>query len=176
MESSIKQSSSRPAMTGKLREFQRLAPAFGMRHPEPGEIWPLRRNSRKPGSTFAENARIESACLFPSDATSPCSPTIRDWKWLRLEGGPGIHSARYAGAGASDADRIRKLLGELHRSSGGRDARFVCTLALAQQGALLLESEGECRGIIAEEPRGTNGFGYDPVFFFPEPRQNLTPS
>ncbi len=84
-----------------------------------------------------------------------------------LGGRPGIHSARYAGPGASDEDRIRKLLEEMEHSAE-RNARFVCSLALAKDGTLLLESEGECRGTIAKEPRGTNGFGYDPVFLFPQ--------
>ncbi len=84
-----------------------------------------------------------------------------------LGGRPGIFSARYGGPGASDEDRVRKLLKELESSAGERNARFVCSLALAQGGRLLLESEGECRGTIAKEPRGTNGFGYDPIFLFP---------
>jgi XTP/dITP diphosphohydrolase len=58
------------------------------------------------------------------------------------------------------------LLGELQGKQ--RQARFFCALALAHKGEVLIETEGECRGVISQEPRGTNGFGYDPIFFFPE--------
>ena len=63
-----------------------------------------------------------------------------------LGGRPGVHSARYAGPGASDSDRVQKLLAELALSGGGREARFVCTLALAQEGVLLQESRGAVFG------------------------------
>ncbi len=119
------------------------------------------------GNTFAENARLKATAY--SRLTQ--MPVLADDSGLEVKalgGRPGVHSARYAGPGASDADRIRKLLDELGKTGGSREARFVCLLALAQNGALLLETEGECRGIIAEEPRGTNGFGYDPVFYFPK--------
>ena len=98
-------------------------------------------------------------------------PVLADDSGLEVDalgGRPGIYSARYAGPGASDSDRIRKLLQELESNGGGRKARFVCALALARDGTLLLEAQGECAGIIARTPSGSNGFGYDPVFFFPE--------
>ncbi len=118
------------------------------------------------GQTFAENARIKAigySRLMPF-------PVLADDSGLEvaaLGGRPGVHSARYAGSGASDSDRVQKLLAELALSAGGREARFVCALALAQEGVLLHESQGQCSGIIAGEPQGTGGFGYDPVFFFP---------
>ncbi len=118
------------------------------------------------GQTFAENARIKAigySRLIPF-------PVLADDSGLEvaaLSGRPGVHSARYAGPGASDSDRVQKLLAELARSGGGREARFVCALALAQEGILLHESQGQCSGIIAGQPQGTGGFGYDPVFFFP---------
>ena len=150
---------------GKMREFRNLL------QPLKSEVLSLADLSivaefEESGNTFAENARlkaIECSRLTPL-------PVMADDSGLEvgaLNGRPGIHSARYAGPGASDADRIRKLLDELE-GCRERDARFVCSLALAQGGVLLLESEGECRGVIAGEPRGTNGFGYDPVFYFPE--------
>lgn len=119
------------------------------------------------GSTFAENARAKAiAC---SQLTQ--FPVLADDSGLEVEaldGRPGVFSARYAGPDASDSDRVRKLLKEVEEADRGRNARFVCVLAVAQGGNLLLESEGVCRGTIAEEPRGQNGFGYDPVFFFAE--------
>jgi XTP/dITP diphosphohydrolase len=119
------------------------------------------------GSSFAENARLKA--LGYSGFTK--LPVLADDSGLEVEalgGRPGIQSARYAGPCASDSDRIRKLLEELAAAGSQRQARFVCALVLAQNGTLLEESEGECRGIIAAEPRGTEGFGYDPVFYFPE--------
>jgi XTP/dITP diphosphohydrolase len=119
------------------------------------------------GGTFAENARLKALAY---SRLTPL-PVLADDSGLEvaaLGGKPGIYSARYAGPGASDADRIHKLLAELEAVSAERDARFVCALALAQAEKFLLEAEGECRGVIAREPRGTNGFGYDPVFYFPK--------
>jgi XTP/dITP diphosphohydrolase len=119
------------------------------------------------GSSFAENARLKA--IEYSRLTG--YPVLADDSGLEvaaLGGQPGIRSARYAGADASDSDRIRKLLKEIEKAGGGRDARFFCALALAQTGVLLREAEGECSGIIIDEPRGTDGFGYDPIFFFPK--------
>jgi XTP/dITP diphosphohydrolase len=119
------------------------------------------------GSSFAENARLK-ALEYSRLAAIPVLADDSGLEVEALNGRPGVHSARYAGQGASDSDRIRKLLRELEGSGRPRNARFVCALALARNGNLLVESEGECRGIIAPEPQGTNGFGYDPVFYFPE--------
>src|SRR2546425_1154177 len=85
-----------------------------------------------------------------------------------LGGAPGVHSARYGGPQASDADRIQKLLAEL-RSKGvtERCARFVCVLALALQGQVLAVFSDLVAGELLEAPRGSEGFGYDPIFFFP---------
>jgi XTP/dITP diphosphohydrolase len=151
--------------SGKLREFRELL------RPLRCEILSLRdlgieEEVEENGATFAENARIKA--LGYSRFTS--LPVLADDSGLEvaaLGGRPGIHSARYAGEGASDADRIGKLLTELNQAGAGSSARFVCALALAQEGTVILESEGECAGVIIAEPRGTNGFGYDPVFLFP---------
>ncbi len=152
--------------SGKLREYQTLL------LPLRCEILSLKDVSiseevEESGQTFAENAR-EKAIAY-SRLTE--FPVLADDSGLEVEalgGRPGVHSARYAGPGASDPDRIRKLLTELGRARGNRDARFVCAIALAQKGNLLLESEGECSGTIISEPRGSNGFGYDPIFLFPD--------
>jgi len=85
-----------------------------------------------------------------------------------LGGAPGIHSARYAGPGAKDADRIAKLLGALGGKEGAeRAAYFVCAIALAERGRALAIVTARVDGEILESPRGTAGFGYDPVFYFP---------
>src|SRR5262245_50379824 len=84
-----------------------------------------------------------------------------------LGGAPGIYSARYAGANATDGDRINKLLGELERVCATEDprrARFRCVVALARNGNLLGTFEGIVEGRITDELRGDSGFGYDPIF------------
>lgn len=83
-----------------------------------------------------------------------------------LGGRPGVFSARYAGPGASDADRIEKLLGELAGvPPARRTARFVCSIAVADRsGRVVLAVEETCEGVIREASRGNEGFGYDPVF------------
>jgi XTP/dITP diphosphohydrolase len=86
-----------------------------------------------------------------------------------LGGAPGVYSARYAGEGASDADRYRKLLDALAGVPWARrTARFHCTVALASPAGDVRTVEGVCEGVIAFGPAGSNGFGYDPVFYLPE--------
>ena len=86
-----------------------------------------------------------------------------------LGGAPGVLSARYAGPNASDADRVQKLLREMGDLQGeARKARSVCVTCLAQDGRALAVLSDSAEGFIATEPKGTDGFGYDPVFFFPQ--------
>jgi XTP/dITP diphosphohydrolase len=86
-----------------------------------------------------------------------------------LGGAPGVHSARYAGPGASDAEKIRKLLAEMRgMKSETRAARFVCVLAVAKQGRVLAVVSDFAPGVIIESPRGVAGFGYDSIFLVPE--------
>ena len=82
---------------------------------------------------------------------------------MALGGEPGVYSARYAGADASDAERCQLLLERLATHTDRR-ARFVCVVAVAAPDGLIGTADGEVRGTIAEAPRGTSGFGYDPVF------------
>ncbi len=81
-----------------------------------------------------------------------------------LNGAPGTHSARYAGENATDDDNLEKLLGEMNAVTNRR-AKFVCALALVFPKGQKEVFEGECEGLITEFKRGTNGFGYDPVFY-----------
>lgn len=83
-----------------------------------------------------------------------------------LGGAPGVYSARYSGPAASDADNSAKLLAELEDVPAGfRQARFVCVMALVTSDGAIHTFEGTSEGCIGFEPRGANGFGYDPVFF-----------
>jgi len=117
------------------------------------------------GSTFIENANLKATAY----AREAAMITIADDSGLAIDalgGAPGILSARYAGAGADDGERIRKILGELSGvPGGGRTARFISAMSVADaSGEILFAAEGVCEGRIITEPRGTGGFGYDPIF------------
>lgn len=114
------------------------------------------------GRTFAENAQLKALTV------SRCSDglVVADDSGLEvdaLNGAPGVFSARYAGGKATDAQNVRKLLRELHGNAPA-SARFRCVLALAQRGELIHTFEAAVEGTIIDAPRGTDGFGYDPVF------------
>ena len=151
---------------GKLREFRTLLSPMGWAIHSLRDL-AIETEHEESGRTFEENARLK-ALAYSSETDLPVLADDSGLEVSILGGRPGIHSARYAGPGASDADRIHKLLRELDRYPNERDARFVCALALAQNGILLEEVRGECKGRIEFEPRGTHGFGYDPIFLFPE--------
>ena len=86
-----------------------------------------------------------------------------------LGGAPGVFSARYAGPHASDADRVQKLLREMSAVTGDdRKARFVCVTTLARDGRAIAVLSDLVEGVVAKAPKGSDGFGYDPVFFFPQ--------
>jgi XTP/dITP diphosphohydrolase len=85
-----------------------------------------------------------------------------------LGGAPGVHSARYAGPQATNSQRIEKLLVEMRgKTESGRAAYFVCAIALAERGRAMAIVTDRVDGEILEAPRGSGGFGYDPVFYFP---------
>jgi len=151
---------------GKLREFRGLLEPFGYLILGLDDLG-ISAEHEETGNSFGENARLK-ALSYSAETELPVLGDDSGLEVLALGGRPGIHSARYAGSGATDAQRISKLLEELGAARGKRDARFVCRLALAQKGGLLLESEGTCEGVILDAPRGGGGFGYDPVFYFPE--------
>lgn len=119
------------------------------------------------GKTFAENARKKAVAV----ARYAGLTAVADDSGLEVEaldGAPGVWSARFAGKGATDAGNIRKLLGLLKGvPDEKRGARFVCVIALATPEGQVSLVEGECRGMITNDARGTSGFGYDPVFLVP---------
>lgn len=116
------------------------------------------------GKTFTENARLKAQSAF--DICK--APVIADDSGLVvdvLNGAPGVYSARYAGEGASDKDKINKLLRELEGvPSDRRTAAFVCSICCILENSRIIEVSGRCEGKIALEPKGEGGFGYDPVF------------
>ncbi|MBI2859668.1 MAG: XTP/dITP diphosphatase [Chloroflexi bacterium] len=124
------------------------------------------------GESMEENARLKATTY----AKQSHLLTLADDSGLEvdvLNGEPGVRSARYAGEDASDADRVAYLLTRLKDVPWEkRSARFVCVIAIATPSGEVRLSFGECRGFITFEPRGKNGFGYDPVFSIHE--QNKT--
>ena len=147
----------------KLRELRELL------HPAHAELVSLDdlRIADDPvedGETFRTNAAIKAR--FGLRATG--LPTLADDSGLEvdaLDGAPGVRTRRYAGEHATDADNNAKLLTALDGvPPTGRGGRYVCVLALAQPGEPLVYARGTCRGRIASEPRGSGGFGYDPIF------------
>jgi XTP/dITP diphosphohydrolase len=156
---------------GKLHEFRALLEPTGLKILGLTDLG-IAVEIEETGNSFAENARLK-ARGYSKETALPVLADDSGLEVFALDGRPGIASARYAGPGASDADRIRKLLAELDAKGSGRTARFVCALACAQNGNLLLESEGECRGEIAKAPRGAHGFGYDPIFWLPDLAQTF---
>lgn len=114
------------------------------------------------GSTFAENALIKARALYQHSNLAVLSDDS-GLEVSALGGAPGIYSARYAGEGLGDAANNAKLLYELN-SSEDRSARFYCALAYVNAQGQEYVFEGEVPGAILAEPRGAQGFGYDPLF------------
>jgi XTP/dITP diphosphohydrolase len=120
------------------------------------------------GATFGENAR-KKALAYAAHCGAPVLADDSGLVVPALSGEPGVRSARYAGEGAGNAANVALLLARLReRGLVEPAAYFVCALALAVPGEVLLEVEGRVDGRIVGEPRGSGGFGYDPVFFHPE--------
>lgn len=120
------------------------------------------------GSSFSENAIIKARTVH--DATGLA--VIADDSGLEVDclgGKPGVYSSRFAGDKADDGDKISKLLDLLKDVPyDKRNARFVCVIAAVARNGEVLTAHAECKGFIAEEPAGDEGFGYDPVFFVRE--------
>jgi XTP/dITP diphosphohydrolase len=117
------------------------------------------------GKTFLENAILKAGAF----ASATGLPTLADDSGLEVKvlgGDPGVLSARYAGETTTFPEKIERLLSEVEAAgTADRSARFVCSMAVADtDGAILFTADGECRGRLAEAPRGTSGFGYDPIF------------
>ncbi len=151
---------------GKLRDFAGMAPAL--------EVALLPGFARLPpvvedGDSFAANARKKAAEY--SRASSSEEWVLADDSGLEvaaLDGAPGIYSARFAGEGASDEENNALLLRRLEGvPSERRQAAFVCVLAVARQGQVAATFTGRAEGTILNAERGSNGFGYDPLFYSP---------
>ena len=150
--------------THKTREIEQiLGSKLSVRdltaHPEISEIM-------ESGTSFEENAKLKAIAV----SERLHGLVVADDSGLEVDplgGAPGVHSARYAGADASSDKKIARLLDELAKieaKSDQRHARFRCVLAVARGGRVLATFEGVVEGKIAERPRGSHGFGYDPIF------------
>jgi XTP/dITP diphosphohydrolase len=116
------------------------------------------------GATFEENA-VQKALYYSKYSDGYLFVDDSGLEVDALGGAPGVYSARYAGPGATDEANNRLLLDRMRRVVD-RSARFVCVVALAQSGRLVHTFRGEVAGQLLEEPRGANGFGYDPLFYY----------
>jgi XTP/dITP diphosphohydrolase len=120
---------------------------------------------KEDGETFDDNAYKKAS--FASKILG--FPALADDSGLVVEalnGAPGVHSARYAGENASDEERCLKILNEMNGKSN-RKAAFECVISIAVPGGAALTYEARCEGIISEKLKGANGFGYDPIFYYP---------
>ena len=165
---------------GKIRDFAGAAAAFGI------EVRSIPDFASLPvvtedGLTFEENARKKAVAY---SRHVPGELVLADDSGLEvdaLNGAPGIRSARYAaeepqGVGSNSGDEANnaRLLRELKQvPPEKRTARFVCVVAAARDGQILKVSRGEAEGVILDQPRGNNGFGYDPLFYFPPIRKTF---
>lgn len=151
---------------GKMLEFKELLGDI------PYEIVSLKDfppiQIEESGKSFEENAMIKAKAVAAATGLT----ALGDDSGLEVKalgGKPGIYTTRYAGEGATDIEKIKKLLRELKDVPWEqRQARFVCSLALAfPEGETFIE-HGFCEGLIATELRGEHGFGYDPIFYLPQ--------
>jgi XTP/dITP diphosphohydrolase len=151
---------------GKVREYRSLLSGIPFELVTPAEEG-ITTEVEETGDSLEENARLKATLL----AAESRLLALADDSGLEVDalgGEPGPLSARYAGDGASDRDRVIYLLSRLESvPEDKRSARFRCVIAVATPGGDIGYCSGECRGFITLEPKGEQGFGYDPVFFVP---------
>jgi XTP/dITP diphosphohydrolase len=152
---------------GKLREYRRLLHGIPFELVTPAYLG-ITAEIPESGATFEENA-IQKATTMASLSNLL---TLADDSGLEVDalgGAPGPLSHRFAGKNATDAKRVKFLLAKLKDApTKNRAAEFRCVIAIAEPAGRVEICSGSCRGIIIDKPKGTNGFGYDPVFYVPE--------
>jgi len=149
---------------GKTSEIRDLLKDFPIEIKNLDDFGPIPQ-VEEDGTTFEENAYKKAS--FTARVLG--FPAIADDSGLTvdaLDGAPGIYSARYAGEHAGDEQRCAKLLKEMEGISN-RKAAFECVISIAVPTGPALTYEARCEGLIAQQPAGSNGFGYDPVFYYP---------
>jgi XTP/dITP diphosphohydrolase len=157
---------------GKVREYQALLKGLPLTLTYPAREG-IDIEVEETGSTFAQNAHLKATAYARISGLL----TLADDSGLEVDalgGEPGTRSARFAGQGASDKDRYRLLLRKLEGVPWQqRTARFRCVIAVARPQGEVHTAQGTCEGVIAFEPKGEHGFGYDPVFYVPEHGQMM---
>ena len=150
---------------GKTREIKALLKEFPIDIKNLDDFGPI-PDVIEDGKTFDDNAYKKAA--FTAKILG--YPAMADDSGLcveALDGAPGVYSARYAGENATDVDNVKKMLTDLDGIEN-RNAAFQCVISIAVPTGAALTYEGECKGILTKEPMGDNGFGYDPLFFYPD--------
>ena len=151
---------------GKLREIEILLDVIPLTLVTLAD-WPDVAPPDETGRTFAENARLKA--VYYAHHTGQL--TVAEDSGLEIDalgGAPGVESARFGGAGSSYPDKFTLIYDALRaKKAAASTARFVCSLALAHGDDVLFETRGTVEGTIAPEPRGSGGFGYDPIFYYP---------
>ena len=150
---------------GKLKEMQAILDGLGVEVVLQSQLG-LQVDVEETGSTFAENALLKAKAVCQASGL----PAIADDSGLcvdALNGAPGVYTARYGGPGLDDMGRCRLLLQNMHGLSP-RTCHFASAIACVFPDGAVLTTEGRCDGTVAYAPMGTDGFGYDPVFFVPK--------
>ena len=150
---------------GKVKEFQQLLKNFPVEIKNLNDFGPI-PEVEEDGATFDDNAYKKAS--FTAKVLG--LPAIADDSGLvveALDGAPGVRSARFASENATDKENIEKLLHEMEGISN-RKAAFECVISIAVPSGPALTYEGRCEGEITVKPEGTSGFGYDPIFYYPE--------
>ena len=152
---------------GKINEYRQLFGGLALEIVNPREQG-LDIKVEEGDISMDENARLKAEAYAKASGILTLADDSGLWVDA-LDGEPGIHSARYAGENASDAERVQYLLSRLKDvKQDKRTARFKCSIAIARPDDGVEFFHGECEGMITLEPRGEGGFGYDPVFYVPE--------
>ena len=149
---------------GKLREMRGILSGLGVEVVLPSELG-LHVDVEETGTTFAENALLKARAVAQASGLA----AIADDSGLcvdALNGAPGVYTARYGGPGLDDAGRCRLLLRNMHGLSP-RTCHFESAIACVFPDGTVLTAAGRCDGTVAYAPMGTDGFGYDPIFFVP---------
>ncbi len=150
---------------GKTREIRELLSGVPVEIKNLDDFGPI-PEVIEDGETFDDNAYKKAS--FTAKVLG--YPAMADDSGLcveALDGAPGVYSARYAGENATDKDNVTKMLNAMNNKEN-RNASFKCVISIAVPTGAALTYEGECKGVLTKEPAGENGFGYDPLFFYPD--------
>jgi len=156
----------------KLREIRSLLSETGIELITLHDLTPI-PEPEETGATFADNARLKAHYYAAASGVM----TVAEDSGLvidALDGDPGVRSARFLRSDASYPERFAEIFRRLNaRPERGRAARFVCAVTVVDTGQIVFETIGTVEGEITDRPRGSSGFGYDPIFYYPPYRSTL---